>query len=389
MQTLITNARIMAPTMVYESGWLLVDGREIVSLGANPAPTIEGATIIDASGLTLLPGFVDVHVHGAVGHEAMDNNPDALRGMATFYAQHGVTSFLPTTWTESREKIMGTLELVAEMVGPQPEGATILGVHLEGPYIDAAKRGAQREDYVRRAMPDEALAFLDVGVIRLLAMAPEYEENWWLIEECRKRGVTVSAAHSSATHDQMQHGIDLGITQSTHTYNAMTGLHHREPGGLGAVMTRDEVACELIADNIHVHPTAMKILYKNKGPEGVILISDAIRAAGMPDGEYRVDDDRTVVVKEGIVLLPSGSLAGSTLTMDRALRNFMAATGEPLDVLWPCATLNGARSAGVAGERGSLEKGKLADLVLVDDDINVQMTIAEGTVVYQREGFGS
>ncbi|MCB9461005.1 MAG: N-acetylglucosamine-6-phosphate deacetylase [Anaerolineaceae bacterium] len=387
MQTLITNARIMAPTIVYESGWLLFDGRKIISLGANPAPSVEGATVIDASGLTLLPGFVDVHVHGAVGHEAMDNNPDALHGMAKFYAQHGVTSFLPTTWTESRAKIMGTLSLVAQMMGPQPEGATILGVHLEGPYIDVAKRGAQREDYVRRAEPDEALAFLDVDVIRLLAMAPEYEENWWLIDECRKRGVTVSAAHSSATHDQMQHGIDLGITQATHTYNAMTGLHHREPGGLGAVMSRPEVACELIADNIHVHPTAMKILYKAKGPEGIILISDAIRAAGMPDGEYRVDDDRTVIVKDGVVLLPSGSLAGSTLTMDRALYNFMAATGEPLEVLWPCASLNGARSAGVAGERGSLEKGKIADLVLVDDDINVQMTIAEGVVVYRNEAF--
>lgn len=386
MRTLFKNAKIIGIATVWESGWLLVEDKLIQAMGGGDAPDFEDATVIDADGLTMLAGFIDVHVHGGMGHETMDSNPDGIREMAQFYAKGGTTSYLATTWTESREKIMQSLELVAELQGAQEGGATILGVHLEGPYFDVAKRGAQREEYVRRADREEALEFLDSNVIRLLALAPEYEENWWLIQECRKRGITVSAAHTSSTYEQMNHGIDLGITHATHTYNAMVGLHHRKPGGLGAVMTRDEVYCELIADNIHVHPAAQKILYAAKGKDKVVLITDAVRVAGLPDGEYQKDDDRVVVVKEGTVLLPDGTLSGSALSMNRGLRNFMKATGEPVENVWQCSSLNAARSINMSHQKGSLEIGKDADLVLVDEDINVHLTMAEGTIVYRKDG---
>jgi N-acetylglucosamine-6-phosphate deacetylase len=165
----------------------------------------------------------------------------------------------------------------------------------------------------------------------------------------------------------------------------MTALHHREPGGVGAVLVRPEVSCELIADNIHVHPTAMKILYVAKGSDRTILVTDAVRVAGLPDGEYQEGDDRPVLVQEGVIRLAEGSLAGSSLTMDRGLRNLMTATGEPLDVLWKTSSLNAARSVNVSARKGSLEVGKDADIVLVDNDINVHLTMAEGRIIYRKE----
>jgi N-acetylglucosamine-6-phosphate deacetylase len=382
---LITNARVMLPTTVYERGWLLSENNNISRIGWGDAPQFEGVQIIDAHGLNLIPGFIDVHVHGAVGHETMDANPDGLRTMAKFYAEHGVTGFFPTTWTAPREQILPALEMIAELVGPQPEGATVLGAHLEGPYISIEKKGAQREQDVRRANQEEALSFLNLDVIRLLALAPEYEENRWLISECVRRGITVSVAHTTATYDQIVEAAALGLSHSTHTYNAMTGLSHREPGTLGAVMALPEIYCELIADNIHVHPAAMQILFAAKGADRIVLITDAVRGAGLAEGSYSIDD-RTVMVKDGAVRLPDGTLAGSTLTMDRSLRNFLAATGQPLEKVWQTSSLNAARSLHMADTRGSLEIGKMADFVLVDDEINVHLTVADGTIVYQSVG---
>jgi N-acetylglucosamine-6-phosphate deacetylase len=382
---LITNARVMLPTTVYERGWLLSEGNAISRIGWGDASQFEGVQIIDAHGLNLIPGFIDVHVHGAVGHETMDADPDGLRAMAKFYAAHGVTGFFPTTWTAPREQILPALEMIAEMVGPQHEGASVLGAHLEGPYISVEKKGAQREQDVRRADQEEALSFLNLDVIRLLALAPEYEENRWLISECVRRGVTVSVAHTTATYDQIVEATALGLSHSTHTYNAMTGLSHREPGTLGAVMTLPEIYCELIADNIHVHPAAMQILFASKGADRIVLITDAVRGAGQAEGSYNIDD-RTVMVKDGAVCLPDGTLAGSTLTMDRSLRNFLAATGQPLEKVWQTSSLNAARSLHMADTRGSLEVGKMADFVLVDDEINVHLTVADGTIVYQSVG---
>lgn len=377
---LIQNANIVGASA--ERGWLLCEGRAVKAIGWGDVPTFEDADMIDASGLTLLPGFIDAHVHGAVGQETMDASPDGLRSMARFYAQHGVTSFLATTWTEPRERIMAALENVAEMRGPQPDGATILGAHLEGPYINVDRRGAQRAEDVRRTARGEALAFLDLGVIRLTTVAPEFQENEWFIQECVRRGVTVSLGHTAATYEQARQAVRLGVSHATHTYNAMTGLNHREPGTLGGVMTSPEINCELIADNIHVHPAAMQILLACKGANRLILITDAIRAAGLPEGEHRLDE-RTVTVKDGAVRLPDGSLAGSVLTMERALRNFMQATGQPLEAIWQTSSLNAARAIGVSDRKGSLEKGKDADFVLVDDDLNVHLTVAEGRIVYR------
>lgn len=380
---LIRNAAVMRSTGLQDRGWLLADEGRIRAIGAGEAPDFGGAEIVDADGLMLLPGFVDLHFHGAMGHDAMDGQPEAIRGMARFAARHGVTAILPTTSTDSRERIHAALAAVAACVGSQLDGAAVLGAHLEGPFLNVAKCGAQSVEHIRRADPAEAHAYLEMNVLRLVSLAPEYPENHWLIDECVKRGITVSAAHTAATYEQMQAAFLRGVSHATHTFNAMVGLHHREPGTVGAVLTASQVTCELIADNIHVHPAVMQVLLAAKGDNGVVLVTDAIRGAGLPDGAYEVDA-RTVTIREGVVRLPDGTLAGSVLTMDRAVYNLMRATGRPLESVWKASSLNAARAIGVADRKGSLDVGKDADMVLVDRDVNVHLTVVEGRVVYRR-----
>lgn len=381
---LIHNAHLLTPLGPWPIGWLLTEGRRIRQMGAGRPPEFSAGTVtraIDAQGLTLAPGFIDLHVHGAVGFEVMDADPEGLRAMARFFSRHGVTAFLPTTWTATGEAILKALKVVGDCLGATPDGASILGAHIEGPYLNVSKCGAQDPRLIRPADPAEALPILDTGLVRLLALAPEIEGNGWLIDACVQRGITVSAAHTSATYADMVAAVARGLRQTTHTYNAMTPLGHREPGVVGAALALPELNCELIADNVHVHPAAMRALVLAKGVSGVILISDAIRGAGMPEGEYPIDD-RVVHVRDGAVRLPDGTLAGSILTLDLALRNILAATGLSLSVAWPMSSLNAARAIGVATTKGSLEVGKDADLVLLEADATVRLTVVEGTVVY-------
>lgn len=382
---LIKNARLITRSTTLEQGWLLWQDSKIIGMGRGNPPTVdvENNNVLDAQGLILAPGFIDIHTHGAAGHDTMDATPEAISKMAQFHAQHGTTSFLATTWTDSNERIQNALETVASCMGQQQDGATLLGAHLEGPYLNPEKCGAQNTDFIRRADRDEALTWLDLDVIRLLAIAPEFEENHWLIDTCSKRDIAVSAAHTNATYEDIQQAVSSGLRHSTHTFNAMTGLHHREPGVVGAVLSMSEIRCELIPDTIHVHPAAMKILYAAKGNNGTILITDSIRGTGMPDGDYAVDN-RTIHIKNGAARLEDGTLAGSTITMDRAVAYFLEAIDQPLESAWQTTSLNAARAIGIHNRKGSLEVGKDADLILVDDDINVHLTVAEGQIVYRK-----
>ncbi len=387
---LIHNARLFTPNHPGLMGWLLIERGLIRALGFGNTPDFShDASIpsLDAQGNNLLPGFIDLHVHGAMGHEAMDASPSGLEQMARFYASHGVTSFLATTWTANRASIMKALELVEEMQGRIRGGSTLLGTQLEGPYLNPTRCGAQDVNLIRRAEKEEALEFLESGVIRLLALAPEFEENLWLIDECVQRGITVSAAHTTANYEQMQRAVAHGVTHLTHSYNAMQPLGHRELGTIGAAMAFPQMSCELIADNIHVHPAAQKILVDVKTPSGVILVTDAIRAAGLSDGDYRLDE-RSVHIQDGAVRLLDGTLAGSVLTMERALQNVCFATGRALAEMWITSSLNAARAIGISAQKGSLEVGKDADLVLLDESFHVRSTIVQGEVVFSnRENF--
>jgi len=385
-QLLIENARLFTPDQAELTGWLLAESGLIRAIGFGNTPDFSHETSLhslDAQGNMLLPGFIDLHVHGAMGHEVMDASSSGLEEMARFYASHGVTSFLATTWTASRPSIMKALGLVKQMQGQIRGGATLLGAHLEGPYLNPTRCGAQDLNLIRRAEKEEALEFLETGVIRLLALAPEFDENLWLIEECVRRGITVSAAHTTANYEQMQRAAKHGISHLTHCFNAMQGLGHRELGTVGAAMTLPQISCELIADNIHVHPAAQKILVAVKNPSGVILVTDAIRATGLPAGDYMLDD-RSIHIQNGAVRLPDGTLAGSVLTMERALQNVCSATGRALAEVWIMSSLNAARAIGVSSHKGSLEVGKDADLVLLDESFNVNLTVVKGEIVFSK-----
>jgi N-acetylglucosamine-6-phosphate deacetylase len=383
---LIHNARLFSPFGELHPGWLLTVGGKIGDLGAGNHPVGEASQAseeINAGGKALLPGFIDLHVHGAVGQDVMDADPQGLQAMARFYAAHGVTAFLPTTWSAGRQAIQAALGAIGQVVGRVQGGATILGAHLEGPYLNPAKCGAQDARHIRRADRQEAREFLDTGLVRLLALAPEFEDNLWLVEECVRRGICVAIGHTVADYAAVQAAVRRGARQVTHCFNAMTSLDHRQPGTVGAAMAFPELCCELIADNIHVHPLAQKILLDVKGLEGVVLVTDAVRGAGLPEGEYALED-RRVIIRDGAARLPDGTLAGSVLTMEVALKNIQAATGRSLAELWPLASLNAACQIGISASKGSLEVGKDADLVLLDEDFNVHLTVAEGEVVFRR-----
>ncbi len=381
---LIHNAQVFPPSGESSRGWLLVESGRIAGMGAGQPPQFDGdLERIDARGKMLLPGLIDVHVHGAMGHEVMDADPQGLRAMAQFAAQHGVTAFLPTTWTASASAIWAALRGVEQVMGAVEGGASILGAHLEGPFLNPARTGAQDSRLIRHTTEEEAVPYLESGLVRLITLAPEFEENRWLIEACALRGVVASAGHTQASLEQMQEAVQRGLTHVTHCFNAMPGLGHREVGTVGAALALPELNCELIADNIHVHPLVQKMLVQLKGAGRVILVTDALRGTGLPDGDYAIDT-RTITIREGAARLPDGMLAGSTLTMERALGHLVENAGRPLCELWPASSLTAARELGISHRKGSLEVGKDADLVLLDEHYGVALTLVQGRAVYRR-----
>lgn len=382
--SLITNARLVAADVGEGAGWVRIEDGRIVELGSGVPPEPGDGEHLDARGAALVPGFIDVHVHGALGGEAIDADPAALRTMARHYARHGVTSFLPTTITAGRQDLLAALEVIAAATGPVEDGATILGAHLEGPYLCAARKGAHREHLIRPAERDEAEAVLDTGAVRLVTLAPEIEGNGWLIDACRERGIVVSAGHTDATYEDLFAAAARGVTHVTHVFNGMRGAHHREPGAAGAALVLDALRCELIADGVHVHPAMMDLVWRAKGPEGMLLVTDAGKATGMPEGRYERAGG-TIVLEDGAVRLEDGTISGSVVMLDQGLRNFLRATGADLAQAWPVTSRTPARALGLVGRKGELAVGCDADLVLLDDKGHVAVTVVEGRVVHRAD----
>ena len=327
---LITNASIIRREERIERGWLRVEEGKIAAFAPGDAPSLEDATHIDAAGMTLLPGFIDLHAHGGGGFDVMDGDAEAIAGMARFFARSGVTAFLATTWTDAGERITRALQAIAAAMTLENGGARLLGAQLEGPYLNPARCGAQHSAYIRPASREEAEPWLALDVIRLLALAPEYEANGWLIDAAVARGITVAAAHTDATYTQLQAAMARGLSHITHAYNAMSPLHHRQPGAVGAALTLDGLSCELICDLVHAHPAAVDILWRCKGADGVVLVTDSVKIAGLPDGRYQFSRQAVEKIDGVVRIVGDGGLAGTTLGMNEALRNFVSVTGQPL-----------------------------------------------------------
>ncbi len=351
-------------------------------LGIIPLDQIEeNAEVIDANKGYIAPGLVDIHIHGYLGEDTSDGNADGIKKMANGIMKNGVTSWCPTTMTVSTEEINTALNTVRSLKEESRDwdGAEILGVNLEGPFINPKKKGAQSEAHIK---PLDAQFVIDNSdIISLATVAPEMEGGCEGIKEIRKNcDVKISIGHTDATFEETLAGIEAGATHITHLFNAQTPLHHRNPGVVGAALLKD-VYTELICDTFHVHKGLFEFIAKTKGDK-LVLITDCTRAGGMPDGEYTLGGQKIFV--NGIeCLLEDGTIAGSVLKLNNAVKNLFDNTDIPLWDAVAAASLNPAKAIGVDDRKGSLEKGKDADIIITDRDFNIQKTIIGGKVKYE------
>lgn len=333
----------------------------------------------------VLPGFIDQHVHGAGGSDGMDGTVEDIKRIATTLAEEGTTSFLVTTMTQSPENITKALSAVYEYrKANENNGARVAGVHLEGPFIAAAHKGAQPLEYVKTPDIEAFDAYNEAsgGAIKVVTLAPEVDGAEAFVRHLSKKGIVPSIGHTGAKFTDVENAIKAGAKNVTHTYNAQTALHHREIGTVGSAMLFDELNCELIADTIHVSVPAMRLLVKNKPLDKLTLITDAMRAKGLPDGESELGGQK-VFVKDGEARLADGTLAGSVLKMNKAIQNMVEKVGVPLTQAVDYATINPAKNLGIDKEFGSIKVGKHADFTVLNEHYDVIMTVRDGEVIYK------
>ncbi len=407
-EVLVENARIVTPLLAGHGqsagasgtdqtagvldGWMLLREGRIAAIGTagEPPPVLAELPAdmvrLDAQGGYALAGFIDVHVHGGAGHDFMTADHAGLDAITRFHAEHGTTAMLATTVTASRESLTGVLERVRDYRsaadGHMPY-AQLLGVHLEGPFMNPRYKGAQNASYMVQPQTE----WLDEwvrdypGIIKLQTLAPETAGANAYIEQLVRHGIIAACGHTDASYEQLRDAADHGLTHAVHTFNAMRPLHHREPGTVGAVLTDSRIMAEVIADGEHVHPAAIRLLIQSKGIDRVMLVTDAVAAAGMPDGPYELGE-LPVVVESGVARLADGSsLAGSTLTTVQGFRYLVEKVGVTIAEASRMASLNPALQLGIARDYGSLEPGKRADVLLLDSRLHLQHVLIGGRMV--------
>jgi N-acetylglucosamine-6-phosphate deacetylase len=380
----ITNATIYTPTQRIQRGAVLLDGGRIAAVGpAEHIPCPPDVQVIDAGGLLLTPGFIDLQFNGGFGQD-FTADPTTIWTVAAQLPQYGVTAFLPTIITAPLEKSALGRRVVAEGRPGGYRGATPLGLHIEGPFLNPAKKGAHNPAYLRTPSLDAVQDWSPENGVRLVTLAPELPGALAVIEALSSRGVLVSAGHSMATYEQAVTGFDAGVRYGTHLFNAMPSLLHRDPGLPGALLTDERATVGLIADGIHTHPAMVKLVWQALGPSRLNLVTDAMAALGMPPGKHLLGDYEVHV--DGVTCrLVDGTLAGSILAMDEALRNLIALAGCTLEEALQTVTTTAARAIGLEHERGQIAPGFVADLVLLSPDLRVRGAVAAGHLVYTAE----
>lgn len=369
-----------------DEGSLSFDQEKIVSVGRSVERDSESVLHFPST-YKCIPGMIDMHIHGANGADTMDATPKALSTIASILPQEATTSFLATTITQSEEAIEAAISNAAAMIGHQEPGeAEIIGIHLEGPFISKDKAGAQPEKYIIAA--DMALfdkwQKLSGGHIREVTLAPEIEDGLALIHHLARQHVVASIGHSNGVEEDLIRAIKAGATQVTHVYNGMRGMHHREPGILGGALMHHELYTELICDGRHVCPGMVNLAYKLKGSDRMILITDAMRAKCLKNGIYDLGGQE-VHVKDGLAVLASGTIAGSVLKMDQAIRNILTFTDATLEDVVQMGAINPALQCGVYDRKGSLEIGKDADFIILDENNRLVLTVCRGIVSYKKQ----
>lgn len=335
----------------------------------------------------VVPGFIDQHIHGAAGSDAMDATHKDIENIAVALASEGTTAFLATTMTQSPENIKKALETIKDYINEKPSvGAEVLGVHLEGPFISKDFAGAQPAEYI---VDPNVASFKEYqeasgNTIKLVSMAPEVGESDELIKYLKENNIVASIGHSNSKYADIEKAVKAGMTNVTHTYNAMKPVHHREIGTVGSAYLFDELYCECICDGIHVSKPAIKLLHKNKPNDKFILVTDAMRAKHLPDNSFSELGGQVVIVKNGEARLENGTLAGSVLKMNVAVKNVMNFLDLPIEEVVKYASINPARNLGVDSYLGSIKEGKRADFVILDNELNVVKTVRAGKVIFEK-----
>ena len=368
---LLIHANYLDEDFRLVQGDIEIEDGKILRVGKDLPRKEEDLAVDCAGSYTVVPGFVDVHIHGCAGADTCDATREALEAMAAFLLAHGVTSFCPTTMTTSRETIQAALLAAKDMMDhPMEGGARVVGVNREGPFIAKERKGAQKEEDI--LPPDFPLfqRFYEEsgGIVRLVDVAPEQPGGLDFVEKASQL-CTVSIAHTTADYDQAKAAYDKGVTHATHLFNAMSGLHHRKPGVVGAVFDDSRVRGELICDGFHIHPAVLRAAFRLLG-DRALIVSDSMRANGMPEGEAFDLGGQMVTVHQGKALLPDGTIAGSVTNLHQEIKNLVS-FGVPFEQAVKAATLLPARAIGLDGEIGSIAPGKRADLVVLDENLDI------------------
>lgn len=389
----INDAIIILPGRISEKGYVVCEDGIITQIGQGYFPATERDEVINAGGLYVSPGFIDMHTHGAGGYDFMDGTVEAYLGAAKMHAKHGTTSLLPTTLTSTNEELLKTFSIYKEAKAKNTEGASFLGLHLEGPYFAYGQKGAQDPKYLRNPEPEEYNAILEASDdIMRWSLAPELKGAIEFGKVLRSKNILPSIAHTDAICEEVEEAFDAGFTHVTHLYSCMSTITRRNAyryaGALEATYLIDDMTVEIIADGVHLPKSLLRYVYKFKGPDKIALCTDSMRGAGMPDGESilgSLQGGQKVIIEDGVAKLPDHTaFAGSVATADRLIRTMIGLADVPLEEAIRMITLTPARILKIDKTKGSIEIGKEADLVLFDKDININTTIINGKVVYKK-----
>lgn len=387
----LINGKIYEESNIIPEGFIKIEKMKIQDIGCmDKYRSDDHANIIDLKGKIVIPGMIDIHIHGTSGSDVMDGDIESLTTIAKALPQEGTTSFLATTMTQSDGNISKALQNAAKYIKKhqKPGHSEVLGVHLEGPFVNPKMAGAQPVKYIR--MPEISLfkrwQELAEGTIKLVTLAPEQKDGLEIVRYLKQNGIVASIGHSDAKFTEVKKAIEAGVTQVTHLFNQMKGIHHREPGVVGAALLLEELYAELIVDGIHVCPEMIQLAYRNKKSDKLILITDSMRAKCLKNGNYDLGG-QLVIVKDGIAELQNGALAGSVLKLSDAIKNMQSFCDDcNLEDVIKMTSTNPAKQLNIINRKGSIRIGKDADLVILNNDYDVDMTFCRGVLSYRKEG---
>lgn len=390
MKTILKNGKVITPLRVIQNGGLVIENGIIEKVFEGNAPEVEGeCNVVDVKGRYIAPGFVDIHTHGAGGYDYMDGTIEAIEAASAAHMEHGSTTIVPTTLTSTMDELFAFFDCYREAKKQMKGGPNLLGLHLEGPYFSMEQKGAQDPRYIKNPDRDEYLKILDSSddIVRW-TVAPELEGAMEMGRELTDRGILCSIGHSNAIYEEVLEAFENGYTHVTHLYSGMSMVRrinaYRYSGVVESSYLIDEMTVEIIADGAHLPASLLKLIYKIKGADSICLVTDSMRAAGMPEGEYRLgslEDGQIVVVEDGVAKLQDRSaFAGSVATADRLVRTMVEIAGVPIEEAVKMMTLTPARIMGIDDKKGSLVASKDADVVVFDGNIDIGLVIVGGNI---------